>query len=68
MSTLIDPGVVAAHNAPLLRHLTNDYAHLGEQLRRAGGHGARCVAAGALGAAVGGSGGFGGDLGGLLAA
>ncbi|MEX8495024.1 L-rhamnose catabolism isomerase [Sphaerotilus sp.] len=36
MSTLIDPGVIAAHNAPLLRHLTNDYAHLGEQLARRG--------------------------------
>ncbi|WP_310461414.1 L-rhamnose catabolism isomerase [Sphaerotilus sp.] len=36
MSTLIDPGVIAAHNAPLLRHLHNDYAHLGEQLARRG--------------------------------
>ena len=30
----IDPNVIAAHNDGLLRHLCNDYEHLGEQLAR----------------------------------
>ncbi len=32
----IDSGLIAAHNEPLLRHLRNDYEHLGEQLARRG--------------------------------
>ena len=34
--SLIDPRDIAAHNEPLLRHLHNDYEHLGEQLARRG--------------------------------
>ncbi len=34
--TLIDTSVIAAHNDKLLRHLHNDYEHLGEQLARRG--------------------------------
>ena len=32
--SLIDPSVIDAHNEPLLRHVKNDYEHLGEQLAR----------------------------------
>lgn len=32
--TLIDPGLVQAHNEQALRHLKQDYEHLGEQLSR----------------------------------
>jgi len=36
MSTLIDTSLIAAHNDKLLRHVNNDYEHLGEQLSRRG--------------------------------
>jgi len=32
--SLIDKNLIAAHNDRLLRHVNNDYAHLGEQLAR----------------------------------
>jgi L-rhamnose isomerase/sugar isomerase len=34
MNTGIDAGLIATHNDQQLRHLTNDYEHLGEQLAR----------------------------------
>ncbi|MDP1531171.1 MAG: L-rhamnose catabolism isomerase [Rhodoferax sp.] len=34
--TLIDHGAIEAHNAKLIRHVLNDYDHLGEQLSRRG--------------------------------
>ena len=36
MSSLIDPGLIAAHNDKLARHVGHDYEHLGEQLARRG--------------------------------
>ena len=36
MSSLIDPGLIAAHNDKLARHVHHDYEHLGEQLARRG--------------------------------
>ena len=36
MSSLIDTGLVAAHNDKLARHVHHDYEHLGEQLARRG--------------------------------
>jgi len=36
MTHLIDPGLIAAHNDRLQRHVRGDYEHLGEQLARRG--------------------------------
>ena len=33
---LISADAITAHNEPLLRHVRNDYEHLGEQLARRG--------------------------------
>ena len=36
MKPIIDSSAIDAHNEPLLRHVKNDYEHLGEQLARRG--------------------------------